>query len=70
MKNKNRCYLPIFIGVLTSVLTFTSVLIAVLWMFDRKKKREDKELDEYYTEEMPFYGYYRYRSKDEKEEIH
>ncbi len=47
MKNKNRCYLPIFIGVLTSVLTFTSVLIAVLWMFDRKKKREDKELDEY-----------------------
>lgn len=47
MKNKNRCYLPIFIGVLTSVLTVMSVLIAVFWMFDRKKKREDKELDEY-----------------------
>lgn len=47
MKNKNRCYFPIFIGVVTSILTVTSVLVAVLWMLDRKKKREDKELDEY-----------------------
>lgn len=47
MKDKNRFCLPIFIGVVTSVLTVTSVLIAVLWMLDRKKKREDKELDEY-----------------------
>ena len=29
----------------------------------------DNELDEYYTEEMPWYGYYIYRSKDEKEAI-
>ena len=34
-----------------------------------KKCAGDKELDEYYTEEMPFYGYYLYRSKDEKEAI-
>lgn len=29
----------------------------------------DNELDEYYTEEMPWYGYYIYRLKDEKESI-
>lgn len=34
-----------------------------------KKCAGDKELDEYYTEEMPFYGQYIYRSKGEKEVI-
>ena len=38
------------------------------WVIN-KKCAGDKELDEYYTEEMPFYGYYLYRSKDEKEAI-
>lgn len=47
MQNKNRCHLTIIVGIITSVLTVASILAAIWIILDRKKKREDKELDEY-----------------------
>lgn len=47
MKEKNRCGLTIIIGIITSVVTVASIVAAALWLLDRKKKREDRELEEY-----------------------
>ncbi|MBR2578687.1 MAG: hypothetical protein IKE41_00930 [Clostridia bacterium] len=47
MKEKNRCGLTIFVGIITSIITVASIVAATWWLLDRKKKREDRELDEY-----------------------
>ncbi|MDO4199461.1 MAG: hypothetical protein Q4D57_01695 [Clostridia bacterium] len=47
MKEKNRCGLTIIIGIITSLVTVASIVVATLWILDRKKKREDRELEEY-----------------------
>ena len=47
MKEKNRCGLTIIVGIITSIITVASIVVAGLWLLDRKKKREDRELEEY-----------------------
>lgn len=47
MKEKNRCGVTIIIGIITSIITVASILAAAWWLLDRKKKREDRELEEY-----------------------
>lgn len=47
MKEKNKCGLTIVIGIITSIITVASIVVAALLIIDRKKKREDRELEEY-----------------------
>ena len=47
MKNKNGYCTAILIGIVASLFTIISVVTAVMIMLDRKKKREDKELEDY-----------------------
>lgn len=47
MREKNKCGLTIIIGIITSILTVASIAAAAWWLLDRKKKREDRELEEY-----------------------
>lgn len=47
MREKNRCGITIIVGIITSVLTVATIVAAALWLLDRKKKREDRELEEY-----------------------
>ena len=47
MRERNRCTLTIIIGIVTSVLTVASIVAAAFLLIDRKKKREDRELEEY-----------------------
>ena len=47
MREKNRCGITIIVGIITSVITVASILVAAWWLLDRKKKREDRELEEY-----------------------
>lgn len=47
MKEKSRCGVTIIVGIITSVITVASIVAATLWILDRKKKREDRELEEY-----------------------
>ena len=48
MKNNNKTgSLAFIIGVITSVITVMSLAVAIFALFDRKKKKEDKELQDY-----------------------
>lgn len=47
MKEKNRCGITIIVGIITSIITVASIVAAAFWIIDRKKKREDRELEEY-----------------------
>ena len=47
MREKNRCGITVIVGIITSIITVASIVAAALWLLDRKKKREDRELDEY-----------------------
>ena len=47
MKEKNNCAVTIIIGIITSLVTVASIVVAILWAINRRKKREDRELDEY-----------------------
>lgn len=47
MKERNKYSLTIMIGIITSLITVASVIAAAFWLIERKKKREDRELDEY-----------------------
>ena len=47
MREKNRCGVTIIVGIITSVITVASIIAMGLWLLDRKKKREDRELEEY-----------------------
>ncbi len=47
MRNNNRCGLTIVIGIITSLITIMSLAIAVFIILDKKKKKEDRELEEY-----------------------
>lgn len=44
---KNRYGLVVIIGIITSIVTVASIVLATFWFLDRKKKKEDKELEEY-----------------------
>ncbi len=46
MKN-SKDNLAFVIGVITSVVTVLSLIVAIFALIDRKKKREEKELEEY-----------------------
>lgn len=47
MENKNKISFALLVGIIASLVTIASVVASVLIIMDRKKKREDKELDEY-----------------------
>lgn len=47
MREKNRCGITIIVGIITSILTVAAIVATALWLLDRKKKREDRELEEY-----------------------
>ena len=48
MKINNKTgSLAFIIGVITSVITVMSLAVAIFALFDRKKKKEDKELQDY-----------------------
>ena len=47
MRERNRYSLNIIIGIITSIITVASIVAAAFWIIDRKKKREDRELEEY-----------------------
>lgn len=47
MKTENRCALTIVIGIITSLVTVLSLAIIVFVFFDRKRKKEEIELEEY-----------------------
>ena len=47
MREKNRCGMTIIVGVITSIITVAAIVATTLWLLDRKKKREDRELEEY-----------------------
>ncbi|MBQ3093365.1 MAG: hypothetical protein IJC57_03830 [Clostridia bacterium] len=48
MKNNNKTgSLAFIIGVITSAITVMSLAVAIFALFDRKKKKEDKELQDY-----------------------
>ena len=47
MRERSRYSLTIIIGIITSIITVASIVAAALWIIDRKKKREDRELEEY-----------------------
>lgn len=46
MKN-SKCSLAFVIGVITSVITVLSLTVAIFALIDKKKKKEDRELEEY-----------------------
>lgn len=47
MENRNRCGLTIAIGIITSIITIMSLTVAMFVLLDRKRRREDRELEEY-----------------------
>lgn len=47
MRDKNGCGITIAIGVITSIITIMSLAIAMFVILDHKKKKEDRELEEY-----------------------
>ncbi len=48
MENRNnKCSLVILVGIITSIITVLSIVAATVYAIDLKKKREDKELEEY-----------------------
>ena len=48
MKNNNKySSLAFIIGVFTSIVTVLSLTVAIFTLVDKKKKREEKELEEY-----------------------
>ncbi len=46
-KESNNCGLGIIIGILAAIATIASATVAVVLFLDRKRKKEDKELEEY-----------------------
>ena len=49
MKNNNssRDSLAFLIGVVTSIVTVLSLFVALFALIDKKKKKEERELEEY-----------------------
>jgi hypothetical protein len=47
MEKKNTISFAFLVGIIASLVTIASVVASVLIIIDKKKKREDKELDEY-----------------------
>ncbi len=47
MRNRDRCGFTIIIGIITSVITIVSVAAAIFLILDHKKRKADKELEEY-----------------------
>jgi hypothetical protein len=47
LENKNKCGLTIAVGIITSIITVVSLAIGVFMILDKKRKREEKELEEY-----------------------
>lgn len=47
VRNNKSSNLAFIVGVVTSVITIMSLAIAMFALFDRKKKKEDKELQDY-----------------------
>ena len=45
--NNNKCSLAFIIWVVASIVTILSLCVAALSLVDKKKKREEKELEEY-----------------------
>jgi len=45
--NNSKCSLAFIIGIVTSIVTVLSLTVACLALLDKKKKREEKELEEY-----------------------
>lgn len=46
MRN-NKDNLAFVIGVITRLVTILSLTVAIVALFDKKKKKEEKELEEY-----------------------
>ena len=47
MNGKNKLSSMMFVGIIASVFTIITVAVSMVLLFERKKKREDTELDEY-----------------------
>ena len=47
LENRNRCGLTIIVGIIASFITIMSLAIAMFVILDKKKKKEDRELEEY-----------------------
>lgn len=47
MNGKNKLSSMMFVGIIASIFTIITVAVSMALLFERKKKREDKELDEY-----------------------
>ena len=46
-ESSNSCGLGVIIGILTAIATVASVTAAVVLFLNQKKKKEDRELEEY-----------------------
>ena len=47
MKGKNRYSLIFLVGVIASFVTVVTVAVSLILVFDRRKKREEQELEDY-----------------------
>lgn len=47
LNGKNKLSSMMFVGIIASIFTIITVAVSMVLLFERKKKIEDKELDEY-----------------------
>jgi hypothetical protein len=47
LRNESRCGLTIAVGLITSIITLMSLAIAIFVILDKKKRKEERELEEY-----------------------
>ncbi|MGN1044231.1 MAG: hypothetical protein ACI4PR_05550 [Acutalibacteraceae bacterium] len=47
MNGKNKLSSMMFVGIIASIFTIVTVAVSTIILLERKKKKEDKELDEY-----------------------
>ena len=47
LNGKNKLSSMIFVGIIASIFTIVTVAVSTIILLERKKKKEDKELDEY-----------------------
>ena len=46
-ESKNSYGLGVILGIITAIATVAATTVAIFMFLDRKKKKEDKELEEY-----------------------